>query len=117
MKVRWRFANASDSRLEQSLYYRKALNPSTMDQKLLCVRQSGKSPYHISISPVLIIKNVVEFRQYCRMSSRYTGVCPHDFRQLASVRLANFQLLIPTIKKISEGSSWFSKQVRPYWSV
>jgi hypothetical protein len=57
------FANTSDSRLEQSLYYRKALNHSTMDQKLLCVRQSGKSLYHIPISPVLIIKDVIEFRQ------------------------------------------------------
>ncbi len=62
-KVKWTFANTSDSRLEQSLYYWKALNHSTMDQKLLCIRPSSKSPYHISISPVLIIKNVVEFRQ------------------------------------------------------
>jgi hypothetical protein len=30
-----------------------------MDQKLLYVRQSGKSPYHILIFPVLIIKNVM----------------------------------------------------------
>ncbi len=63
MKVKSAFANTSDGRLEQSLYYRKVWNQSIMDQKLLCVWQSGKSPYHISISPVLIIKNVMEFRQ------------------------------------------------------
>jgi hypothetical protein len=34
-----------------------------MDQNMLCVRQIGKSPYQISISSVLIIENVVEFRQ------------------------------------------------------
>jgi len=44
-----------------------------MDQNLLCVRQIGKSPYHISISSVLIIENVVEFRQYWRMSGGYIG--------------------------------------------
>jgi hypothetical protein len=49
---------------EELIYYWKALNHSTMDQKLLCVQQNGKSPYHISIAPVLIIKNAVGLRQY-----------------------------------------------------
>jgi hypothetical protein len=84
-KVKLTFANTSDRRLEQSLYYRKALNHSTMDQKLQCVRQSGKSPYHISIFPVLIIKNAVEFRQYWEKSTWLS--------QLVKVILANFRLL------------------------
>ncbi len=63
VKAKWTFANTSDSLLDQSLYYRQALHHSNMDQNMLCVRQIGKSPYQISISSVLIIENVVEFRQ------------------------------------------------------
>ncbi len=36
--------------------------------KTCCVRQIGKSPYHMSVSSILIIENVVKFRLYWRTS-------------------------------------------------
>jgi hypothetical protein len=102
------FANTSDSRLEQLLYYRKALNHSTMDQKLLPVQQSGKSPYHISISSVLIIKNMVKLRQYWRMSTRVSqlmsilsaayDIC-HNLRDTQLMRDTSFVTLSMGILK------------------